>query len=124
MIRLTAGVMLLLAHGWPKLAGYAERAASFPDPLRVGHERSLMLAIFAEVACASLVAVGFATRVAAAVLVIFFAVIVLVIHASDPFGKRELGLLYGAVYLCLVFTGPGGFALDARFGPKVRFGGK
>lgn len=123
VLRLTAGAMLAITHGWPKLMGYSERAANFPDPLHIGPDRSLMLTLFAEVLCATLVALGFATRLASGVLVILFAVIVLFIHGDDPFGKRELPLLYAAVYLCLVFTGAGGYAVDARYGPKVKFGG-
>ena len=123
VIRVTAGAMLVVTHGWPKLMGYSQRAASFPDPLHIGPDRSLMLTIFAEVLCAGLVAIGFATRLASGVLVILFTVILLFIHGSDPFSKRELPLLFGAVYLCLVFTGPGAYAVDARYGPKVKFGG-
>jgi len=123
VLRLTAAAMLAITHGWPKLMGYSERAATFPDPLHVGHDRSLMMTIFAEVLCATLVALGFATRLASAVLVVLFSVILLFIHGSDPFSKRELPLLYGVVYLCLVFTGPGAYAVDARYGPKVKFGG-
>jgi putative oxidoreductase len=123
VLRVTSGAMLVLAHGWPKLMGWAERSKTFADPLHIGHDRSLMLVIFAEVLCASLVAIGFATRFAAAVLVILFSVIVFSIHAGDPFSKKELPILYGVVYLALACIGPGGYALDARWGPKVKFGG-
>jgi putative oxidoreductase len=123
LLRVVTGALLIYGHGWGKLMSFSERAARFPDPLHIGHDRSLMLVVFAEVGCALFVALGFATRFAAAVLAIMFTIIVTVIHRGDPFGEIELALLYGTVYLCVVFTGAGGYALDAKYGPKVKFGG-
>lgn len=123
LVRVVTGALLIYGHGWPKLANFSERAGRFADPLHIGHDRSLMLAIFAEAVCALCVAFGFATRFAAGVIVILFLVILLVVQRGEPFGELELAMLYGAVYVCLVFTGPGSYALDARYGPKVKFGG-
>ena len=123
LLRIGAGALLIYGHGWPKLMHYSERAGLFSDPLHIGNERSLMLAIFAEVVCAACVALGFATRFAAGVLVIFFSIIVTQIHAADPFKVKELALVFLVMFLCLVFTGGGNYALDARWGPKVKFGG-
>ncbi len=124
VLRVVTGVMLLTQHGWGKLAHFSDKAARFSDPLHIGHDRSLMLAIFAEVACSVLVAIGFATRFAAAVLVILFGVIQFVVLRAQPFEERELAALYGVIYLALVLLGPGAWAIDARWGPKVKFGGK
>ena len=57
-LRVFVGLTMLLAHGWPKLAGFSTKAAKFPDPLGVGSEASLVLAIFAEVFCSILLALG------------------------------------------------------------------
>jgi len=115
--------MLVYGHGWGKLMHYSERASRFTDPLHVGHERSLMLAVFAEVVCAILVAIGFATRFAAAILAGFFAIILTMVIRGAPFDEKELALFYSCAYLCLMLTGPGAYAVDARFGPRVKFGG-
>ncbi|MEO5617637.1 MAG: DoxX family protein [Candidatus Eisenbacteria bacterium] len=123
LVRIVTGALLIYGHGWPKLMSFSERAAHFPDPLHIGPDRSLVLTIFAEAVCAFCVAIGFATRFAAAAIVMLFAVILLVVQRGELFGELELALLYGAVYLCLVFTGAGTYALDARYGPKVKFGG-
>jgi putative oxidoreductase len=123
LLRAGAGGLLLYGHGWSKLVHFAERAGRFADPLHIGSERSLMLAIFGEVVCAAAVVLGFATRFAAGVVVLLFAVIVTMVHRGDPFGERELALIYCLPFLCLVFTGGGAYALDARFGPKIKFGG-
>lgn len=42
---------LLLSHGIQKWNNYAEMSAVFPDPLGVGSNVSLGLAIFGELAC-------------------------------------------------------------------------
>ena len=48
-LRVLSGGMMLLGHGWAKLAGFAEMAPNFPDPLGLGSSTfSLGLAVFAE----------------------------------------------------------------------------
>ena len=46
-LRVSTGLMMLLAHGWPKLANFSTLAKVFPDPLGVGSTASLLLAVFA-----------------------------------------------------------------------------
>src|SRR5262249_26834132 len=84
-MRIGAGALLIYGHGWPKLTHFTERAGRFADPLHIGNERSMMLAVFAECVCAAAVILGFATRFAAAVLVIFFTIIVSMVHRGAPF---------------------------------------
>ncbi len=118
-LRLTAGASLLIAHGWGKLTRFSERAQSFPDPLHVGSPASLALTVFAEAFCALAVALGLGTRLAATVLAFMFGVIVMVIHGSDPYSKRELPLLFGVVFVALILTGAGRFSVDAWIGRKL-----
>lgn len=103
---------LMLTHGLPKWAAYAEKSAHFPDPLHVGSPLSLALVIFAEVVCAGLAMAGLATRLASLVVVINFAVIVWVIDAGKELGDKELAVFYLLAYAVLLLTGPGRFALD------------
>jgi DoxX. len=42
---------LLLYHGIQKLGSFSELSSSFPDPLGVGSQLSLSLAIFGELVC-------------------------------------------------------------------------
>ena len=112
-LRVGAGGLLVYGHGWGKLVHFSERASQFADPLHVGAPASLALTVFAEVFCAGAVALGVATRVAALVLVGFFAVLVFVHHGDDPFKQRELAMIYGVSFLALLFTGPGAISVDA-----------
>ena len=115
VLRLAIGGMMLV-HGVPKLGRLFTTPDKFGDPLGLGPEVSLALAVFAEVVCAALLAVGAATRLAAVPLLITMLVAAFVVHGADPFGKKELALLYGAGALSLLMTGAGRFSVDHWIG--------
>jgi putative oxidoreductase len=116
ILRVCFGAFMLLAHGWPKLMSYSDRAANFPDPLGVGASASMMLTVLAEVVCAGLVMLGFYTRYAALPLVFAMGVAAFLVHAGDPFAKMELALLYAAGFLAIALVGPGRFSFDGARG--------
>jgi putative oxidoreductase len=119
LLRATIGGTMLLAHGLPKLLAYSEKAATFPDPLGVGSGLSLALSVFAEVFCAAAILLGIVTRFAAGALAVTMLVAFTLVHAGDPFGDRELAMMYGAPALVLMLTGAGRFSLD-----RLTFGGR
>lgn len=103
----------MLTHGIPKLMKFFSTGdITFSDPLGVGTIPSLMMAIFAEVFCSILVILGLGTRIAVIPLIITMLVAVLLVHASDPFGKKELGLMYLTIYMFLIVVGSGKYSLD------------
>ena len=112
--RLWFGLAMLFNHGLSKLANFHDLAATFPDPLGMGHELTLGLVIFAEVVCALLLVAGFCTRLTALVLVIDMFVAFLMVHGSELTGQNnaELAFLYLAGYVILVIAGGGFFSLD------------
>lgn len=121
VLRLGAGGFMLFGHGWGKLADFGDKAVHFPDPLGIGSSTaSLALAVSAEVFCALAVMIGLATRVAAVPLIVTMLVAAFVIHADDPWAKKEFALLYAIPFLTLVLTGPGRFSADHYLGPRLR----
>ena len=104
------------SHGWGKLQKMFGGDFGFADPIGVGEEASLVLTVFAEFVCGSLVALGLFTRAALIPLIITMLVAVFIIHADDPFSKQELGLLYLIPYVTLFLTGPGKISLDKKLG--------
>lgn len=112
VLRVGVGLFMLTAHGWGKLVNFGDLAGSFPDPIGIGSAPSLVLAIFAEVICAVLLVAGLGTRFAAVPLLITMLVAAFVVHADDPWAKKEFALLYAIPFLSLIFTGGGRFALD------------
>ena len=112
VVRAGAGGMMLWQHGWPKLVHFTDRMDSFADPIGLGSTISLTLITLAESVCALLVALGLWTRFPTIPLIIGMAVIAFVVKGGEPFGEKEMALLYLAAYLGIFFTGSGRFSLD------------
>jgi putative oxidoreductase len=112
--RLWFGLTMLLNHGLDKLTHFSAIVGTFPDPLRVGPEASLILVVLAEVLGALLLTVGFMTRIAAAVLVIDMFVAFLMVHKTSLTGEHngELAFLYLAGFVILSIAGGGLFSVD------------
>jgi len=117
-VRLLAGGMML-THGSPKIDRlFGEGPVKFADPFGLGPEISLVLVIFAEVACSLLVMVGLKTRLATIPLLITMLVAAFYIHGADPFGEKELPLLFFTLFVSLLVSGPGNFTIDRWIGGK------
>lgn len=113
ILRVAIGGMMIGGHGWGKLDKLmSAQEITFADPFGLGPGISLFLAVFAEVFCALLVMLGLATRVAAVPLVITMLTAAFIVHADDPFGKKEFALVYMVPFLTLFFTGPGRLSID------------
>ncbi len=110
----------MLTHGWSKLNDLlAGGDIKFGDPLGIGVVMSLGLAVFAEFICSVLVGIGLMTRLALIPLIVTMSVAGFMVHSADPFGRKELALLYLAIYFVLLITGPGKVSLDYLiFGEK------
>ncbi len=110
-LRLLFGILFLI-HGLQKWAAFDAYKSAFPDPLGVGSQTSLGLAIFAEVICS----VGFLTgtlyRLALIPMIFTMGMAFFVIHAQDPFATKELAFIYLVVFILMYATGPGRFAFD------------
>jgi putative oxidoreductase len=112
VLRLTFGFIILWHHGVSKLKGFNTMRYTFYDPFHIGHTLALVLAIFAEVFCAALVILGFATRVALIPLIILLVVALGWYLRGQSLGNTELAWLYLTVFVGLLFTGPGRFSVD------------
>lgn len=112
---------LMLTHGLPKLQMLlAGGEIQFPGVMGLSPAISLSLAVFAEVIASLFLLFGLATRLAAIPLIITMMVAVFIIHASDPFAVKEMGLLYIFLYLPLLILGSGKYSLDTVIGSVQR----
>ena len=103
----------MLAHGVPKLMKlFGGGEIQFADPFGLGATATLVLTVFAEFLCAVMILVGFKTKAATIPLMITMLVAAFVIHGADPFGKKELALIYFGIYLSLFFLGSGKYSVD------------
>lgn len=113
-LRLAFGLMMMV-HGWAKLAGFAELSENFADPFGVGPGISVSLSIFAEFACSILLILGALTRLALIPLIINMLVVVIFVFGTAPWKSKELGAIYLVAYLTLMISGPGRLSLDHIF---------
>jgi putative oxidoreductase len=120
LLRLTFGLSMAFAHGWPKLQQLlAGGDIKFYDFMGIGPAASLGLAVFAELLCGLLLALGWFSRFAALPLIFTMLVAIFGPHLGDPYGKIEKAILYIIPYLCLLLTGPGWYSIDAQWRKKA-----
>ena len=112
LVRLLSGGMML-THGLPKIDRLmGEGPVKFADPFGLGPEISLVLVLFAEVACSILVMIGLKTRLATLPLMFTMLVAAFYIHGADPFGEKELPLLFFTVFGTILISGAGRYSVD------------
>lgn len=111
LLRVGLGVMML-NHGLPKLMHFNSMAPDFFDPLQLGSPFMLGLVVFAEVLCSLLIILGLFTRWASIPLIIEMLVVICMVHASDGFGRQELGAHYLLGLIIIWLLGPGKVSLD------------
>lgn len=104
--------ILLMTHGVQKWMQFSQLSANFPDPLAVGSDISLGLAIFGEVICSIGFILGIGYRLAILPMIFTMGVAFFVIHEGDPFAVKELAFVYMIVYIIMFIIGPGRYALD------------
>ena len=115
-LRLSFGLLLLIDHGLGKITHFSNLEYNFFDFVNIGHRWSLVLCIFAEVFCSSLLVLGLFTRLAALVLVINFTVASFLALKGQPLAGHESALAYLAVFFALLLTGPGRISVDGATG--------
>ncbi|MCB9254240.1 MAG: DoxX family protein [Bdellovibrionaceae bacterium] len=120
ILRVSAGLMMALGHGWGKLTGFSTIVTRFPSLFGLGSKVSLALAVFAEFFCALAVVVGFKTRWAAVPVAITMLVAAVIVHSADPWSKKELALLFAVPFITLFFTDGGRFSVDSFTRAKGR----
>ncbi len=111
LLRLCFGGLMMVNHGLGKLDKLTSGNTKFADPLGLGQELSLQLAVGAEVVCATLVALGLFTRLATIPLMFTMGIAAFVVHGADPLSKKESALLFLVAYTVLLILGPGRIAL-------------
>ena len=113
---------MLIGHGWGKLMTFSKEAATFSDPLSVGHSTSMVLAIFGEVVCMALLIAGAFTRLAALGGAVTMAVAFFLVHGGKLTGANngEMAFLYLVGFVAIFLSGPGLFALDTKLGGRTK----
>jgi putative oxidoreductase len=114
LIRAWFGLLLAFGHGLAKfddLAGFSSKVAEKGIPLAsvLGPAAAL-----SELVGGILLALGLFSRLAALFVCGTMLVAAFVVHAADPFAKKEFALAYAVAALAVLIAGPGKYSLDAR----------
>ena len=111
-LRIIVGIFML-THGYGKfILLISDGPIEFADPIGMGVTVSLGLAVFAEFICSIFLIFGFAARFSAIPLLITMLVAALIVHAPDPFIRKELPLLYASIYVVIALAGAGKYSID------------
>ena len=113
-MRIFIGIMMLI-HGIGNIVNYQMIYETFPDPLHIGHNTSLLITIAVEIVCAVLLIVGFLVRPAAVVLGILMVVILVFEIYGTSLQYGELPFLYLGICVTLFISGGMGYSLDRWF---------
>lgn len=105
---------MMLTHGLPKFQKLISGDFTFGDPIGIGAAPSLFLAVIGEFICPILIIIGYKTRLASVPVVITMLVAAFIAHAADPFGKKEMALLYLVGFVTIALLGPGKFSIDKK----------
>jgi putative oxidoreductase len=84
----------------------------FADPIGIGEVPSLILTVFAEFFCGIALLIGFKSRLVSIFLAFTMFVAAFRVHWSDPWGKKELALLFFGIYVALILMGGGKLGVD------------
>ncbi len=119
LLRVFAGLAMAFAHGLGKVPPSEKFAAAvgnigFPLPNLFAWAAGL-----SEFLGGIFIALGLFTRLSSAFLAFTMLIAVFVVHLNDPFGKKELGLLYLFVAILFLIRGANDWSLDSFFREKV-----
>jgi putative oxidoreductase len=115
LLRLGVGI-LIVKHGYDKIANFNTLQYKFMNFMHMGSTVSLILVIFSEFFCGILLILGLFTRFACVPLIVGMCVALFVVHNGDVFGKGETDALYLISFTTLLFAGPGRISFDRMIG--------
>tara|TARA_R110000772_G_scaffold23252_4_gene62316 strand:- start:311 stop:709 length:399 start_codon:yes stop_codon:yes gene_type:complete len=114
VFRVFAAFALIKAHGLPKLLHFQETLQHIPDPLGMGSTFSAYFAIFTNLFCAVLVALGLFTRASAFLIFSLTITGLLLVHFNDSSKVQDVPLLYSIVFGYIAYMGAGKYSLDFK----------
>ena len=120
VLRVGVGSVMAFGHGLGKMQKVITGNFEFGDPVGLGPVPSLILAALAEFVCSIAVAAGLWTRYTAIPPLVTMAVAVFVVHANDPWNRKEPAVVFLIAFLALILTGGGRFALDSLWSKGKR----
>lgn len=113
-LRVTGALLLFYVHGLPKILHFSDELQHIDDPLYLGRPVTLILALFAEVVCPALIALGWMTRLAAVPVLFLLFISMLLVHPDWSIADGQFGWLLIIVFGTIFLAGPGRFSVEGR----------
>lgn len=113
-LRVAGAFMLFYVHGLPKIVHYTEELSLIEDPLGLGRQFSLLMAIFAEVVCPLFIAAGVFTRLACLPVLAVLVVSMFVVHTQWSIAEGQFGWLLMIIFGTIALCGPGNWSLGRK----------
>ncbi|MEP7257997.1 MAG: DoxX family protein [Flavitalea sp.] len=112
LLRVGAGALLMIAHGYDKLVHFAQYQKVFMNFMGIGSSFSLGLAVFAEFFCSIFIIVGLFTRLVSIPIIILLSTALFKSNNAEIFGKGELSALFLVCFITILLVGPGKISVD------------
>ena len=113
LLRLVAGLALLINHGLPKINNYNTILEKWSHSfLGLPNHIQLYMIIFAEFICAGLIVLGLFSRLACIPIIVGIGFAFFIAHDGQIFGNGEMAGIFLTIFLTLLITGPGKYSID------------
>ena len=115
LIRIVFAGSMLYGHGLSKFYRLIEGNLSFANPIGIGEAPTLVLAVFSEFLAPLFILIGYKTKIFSFFPAATMFVAAFIVHLSDPFARKEKGILFLIGFIAIMMMGPGKYSIDRKF---------
>jgi putative oxidoreductase len=112
LLRIVFCGAMIYGHGLGKLNKLIAGNFKFSDPIGIGEAPTLFLAVFSEFIAPIFILIGFKSKFFSFFPAATMFVAAFVVHLSDPFSRMEKAILFFAVFVFFMISGPGKYSID------------
>jgi putative oxidoreductase len=112
LLRIVFCGAMIYGHGLGKLNKLIAGNFKFSDPIGIGEAPTLFLAVFSEFVAPIFILIGFKSKFFSFFPAATMFVAAFVVHLSDPFSRMEKAILFLAVFVFFMISGPGKYSID------------
>ena len=112
LLRIVFCGAMIYGHGLGKLNKLIDGDFKFSDPIGIGEAPTLFLAVFSEFIAPIFILIGFKTKFFSFFPAATMFVAAFIVHLSDPFSRMEKAILFLAIFVFFMISGPGKYSID------------
>ena len=112
LLRIVFCGAMIYGHGISKLTKLLDGNWTFSNPIGIGEVPTLFLAVFSEFFAPIFILIGYKTKFFSFFPAATMFVAAFIVHINDTFSRMEKAILFLAVFIALMLTGPGKYSFD------------